>query len=110
MGRNPGATASDHRESAVRASRRIAREVDLRSSTTLNLYIDALPKGEPVNSAKESYPKSGLVRDMLAVPGLIRSFDAQRMRSTSEKIAQVGRLLMPGEGSSRLFPAKSTIA
>ena len=46
---------------------------------------------------------------MLAVPDIIRSFDAQRMLNTSQRIAQVGRLLMTGEGSSRLFPAKSAI-
>ncbi len=47
---------------------------------------------------------------MLAVPDIIRTFDPQRMRETGEQIAQVGRLLLTGEGSSRLFPAKSVIA
>lgn len=56
------------------------------------------------------YTNFGLVQDMLAVPELIRSFDADRMQPTAKAIAQIGRLLMTGEGSSRLFPAKSTIA
>jgi len=52
----------------------------------------------------------GLVRDMLAVPELIRGFDCQRMADVAGEIRDVGRLLMTGEGSSRIFPAKSAIA
>ncbi|MDA1016255.1 MAG: sugar isomerase [Planctomycetota bacterium] len=52
----------------------------------------------------------GLVQDMLAVPEIIRSFNTDRMRPTAEQIAAAGRLLMTGEGSSRLFPAKNAIA
>lgn len=63
-----------------------------------------------MNSQKSSYTQFGLVADMLAVPNLIRSFDPDRMQATSGKIAEVGRLLLTGEGSSRLFPAKSIIA
>jgi len=58
----------------------------------------------------DPYTKFGLVQDMLAVPDIVRSFDTDRMKSTAEAIAQVGRLLMTGEGSSRLFPAKSVMA
>ncbi len=56
------------------------------------------------------YTKFGLIEDMLAVPELIRSFDAGRMQATAQQIAKVGRLLLTGEGSSRLFPAKNVIA
>ena len=52
----------------------------------------------------------GLVKDMLAVPDIIRSFDADQMQPTSRQVAAIGSLLMTGEGSSRLFPAKSAIA
>lgn len=52
----------------------------------------------------------GLVRDMLAVPDIIRSFDCNRMAETATAVRDVGRLLMTGEGSSRIFPAKSAIA
>ena len=58
----------------------------------------------------EQQAKLGLVQDMLAVPDIIRTFDPQRMRETGDQIADVGRLLLTGEGSSRLFPAKSVIA
>lgn len=52
----------------------------------------------------------GLVRDMLATPAIIEQFDSTAMAETAEEIAAVGRLLMTGEGSSRIFPAKSIIA
>ncbi|MFV0445946.1 MAG: SIS domain-containing protein [Planctomycetaceae bacterium] len=58
---------------------------------------------------QEHYTRYGLVRDMLAVPDLIRSFDTERMAETGREIKQVGKLLLTGEGSSRIFPAKSAI-
>jgi glucosamine--fructose-6-phosphate aminotransferase (isomerizing) len=74
------------------------------------IHTDMIQESEHMNHMKEIYTKFGLVRDMLSVPDIIRSFDVQRMRGTSQTISQVGRLLMTGEGSSRLFPAKSAIA
>jgi glucosamine--fructose-6-phosphate aminotransferase (isomerizing) len=56
-----------------------------------------------------AHTKFGLVRDMLAVPDLIRTFDAARMAETGRAIKQVGKLLLTGEGSSRIFPAKSAM-
>lgn len=56
------------------------------------------------------YASHGLIQDMLSVPELIRSFDCDRMREISREIATAGRLLLSGEGSSRLFPCKSVIA
>jgi glucosamine--fructose-6-phosphate aminotransferase (isomerizing) len=56
------------------------------------------------------YDGFGLVRDMLDVPEIIRGFDAERMTETAMEIAAAGKLLMTGEGSSRLFPAKHAIA
>jgi glucosamine--fructose-6-phosphate aminotransferase (isomerizing) len=63
-----------------------------------------------MNSHDAGYSQFGLIADMLAVPDLIRAFDADRMQATSQQIAQAGRLLLTGEGSSRLFPAKNAIA
>lgn len=57
----------------------------------------------------EPYSNCGLVQDMLAVSEIIRSFDTDRMQSTAKKIAETGRLFITGEGSSRLFPAKSVM-
>lgn len=46
---------------------------------------------------------------MLATPEIVRTFDVNRMAQTAEAIKQVGKLLMTGEGSSRIFPAKSAM-
>lgn len=59
--------------------------------------------------SSDRYSQFGLTRDMLQTPEIVRNFDATRMVETSRKIADVGRLLMTGEGSSRIFPAKSAI-
>ena len=73
--------------------------MDSESATIIDMIAD-----------NDRYSGLGLVQDMLAVPNLIRSFDAERMRSTAEDVGNRGRLLMTGEGSSRLFPAKHAIA
>lgn len=52
----------------------------------------------------------GLVRDMLEVPDIVARFDASRMIETAREIHPIGRLLLTGEGSSRIFPAKNIIA
>jgi glucosamine--fructose-6-phosphate aminotransferase (isomerizing) len=59
---------------------------------------------------QEKYNRFGLVRDMLAVPEIIRRFNPDQAVDVARAIAGVGRLLMSGEGSSRIFPAKNAIA
>ena len=59
---------------------------------------------------EDKYAQFGLVRDMLATAEIIKRFDTGQVAETAKAIAGVGRLLMTGEGSSRLFPAKSAIA
>ncbi|MCA8999447.1 MAG: SIS domain-containing protein [Planctomycetaceae bacterium] len=56
------------------------------------------------------YQEFGLCHDMLATPEVVRGFDCQRMADTADAIKETGRLLMTGEGSSRIFPAKSVMA
>lgn len=58
----------------------------------------------------DKYTQFGLVRDMLAAAVIVERFDAQQALDTARAIAGVGRLLMTGEGSSRIFPAKNAIA
>ena len=58
----------------------------------------------------DRYAPFGLVRDMLATPDVIRRFDVHQMADTAKEIASVGKLLLTGEGSSRIFPAKSAMA
>lgn len=55
------------------------------------------------------YSQFNLVQDMLAAANVIRTFDPAVVKATAAEIAATGRLLLTGEGSSRLFPAKSAI-
>lgn len=63
-----------------------------------------------MNTHDSHYSRFGLTRDMLAVPGIVRSFDPDRTSDVAAAVRDVGRLFMTGEGSSRIFPAKSAIA
>ncbi len=59
-----------------------------------------------MNLTEKRYRDFGLVRDMMATPDVIARFDAEQANDTARAIANVGRLLLTGEGSSRIFPAK----
>ena len=50
-----------------------------------------------------------LVREMLETVEVIRTFDAERTANVAATIGRIGRLLLTGEGSSRIFPAKNAI-
>ncbi|RLS59277.1 MAG: sugar isomerase [Planctomycetota bacterium] len=58
----------------------------------------------------DRYAQFGLVRDMLATPQVVRQFNVRQMADTAREIASIGKLLLTGEGSSRIFPAKSAMA
>lgn len=62
-----------------------------------------------MNLADAKYREFGLVQDMLATPRVVASFDVEQTRDVAAHVAQVGRLFMTGEGSSRIFPAKHAI-
>lgn len=63
-----------------------------------------------MNTQETRYTQYGLTRDMLAAPEIIRRFNCQRMADVAASVRNCGRLLMTGEGSSRIFPAKSVMA
>ena len=63
-----------------------------------------------MQSNDDRYQPFGLVQDMLATPEIIRRYQVNQAADTARRIAEVGRLLMTGEGSSRIFPAKNAIA
>ncbi len=63
-----------------------------------------------MNLTDDRYRQFSLTREMLETPRIISSFDASTSKSVASDIAAAGRLLLTGEGSSRLFPAKSSIA
>ncbi|MBC7815913.1 MAG: SIS domain-containing protein [Planctomycetaceae bacterium] len=63
-----------------------------------------------MNSNDGHYQQFALVRDMLDTPEIIGQFHPNQAAEIAVDIASVGRLLMTGEGSSRIFPAKNAIA
>src|SRR3954463_2959845 len=63
-----------------------------------------------MNASDAKYSSFGLVRDMLANVDVVANFQSDQARDTGRTIAQIGRLLLTGEGSSRIFPAKNAIA
>src|SRR5687767_6210387 len=62
-----------------------------------------------MNPTDSKYTQFGLVNDMLATADVIANFNADQAIDTAKKIAQVGKLHLTGEGSSRIFPAKHAI-
>jgi glucosamine--fructose-6-phosphate aminotransferase (isomerizing) len=56
------------------------------------------------------YSNFNLITDMLAAAEVIRTFDPAVVKKTAAEVALTGKLLLTGEGSSRMFPAKSAIA
>lgn len=57
----------------------------------------------------ERYKAFGLCTDMLAAPGVVRGFDPAVAEPIAAAVKQAGKLLLTGEGSSRLLPAKHAI-
>jgi len=62
-----------------------------------------------MNLRDDRYAKYALVREMMDTVGVVRDFDPSLTRDVSRSIQSVGRLLLTGEGSSRIFPAKNAI-
>ncbi|MBA2480590.1 MAG: sugar isomerase [Planctomycetes bacterium] len=62
-----------------------------------------------MNPAQSHYNRFGLVRDMMQTPEIIAGYDTGLAVDTARRIAEVGRLMLTGEGSSRIFPAKHAI-
>lgn len=56
------------------------------------------------------YAQFGLVRDMLETAEVFRRFKTDQAGDTAKAIVNAGRLLLTGEGSSRIFPAKNLIS
>ncbi|MFO0916845.1 MAG: sugar isomerase [Planctomycetaceae bacterium] len=59
---------------------------------------------------REPYSSFGLVTDMLAAVDVVRGFDPAVVTPIAKQIPAEGKLLLTGEGSSRLFPAKNAIS
>jgi len=60
-----------------------------------------------MNVKESRYKKYALVREMTDTIGVVQSFDPKQTAEKSREIMEKGRLLLTGEGSSRIFPAKN---
>ncbi|MGH7214767.1 MAG: sugar isomerase, partial [Tepidisphaeraceae bacterium] len=59
-----------------------------------------------MNLTDNRYTPFGLVRDMMQTPEIVAAFDPSAPIEAAGWVANCGRLLLTGEGSSRIFPAK----
>ncbi|MBT8403084.1 MAG: sugar isomerase, partial [Gemmatimonadetes bacterium] len=62
-----------------------------------------------MNATDSRYSRFALCREMLDAVGVVERFDPAVTAEAAATIADVGRLLLTGEGSSRIFPAKNAI-
>lgn len=51
-----------------------------------------------------------LIAEMLEAPDLIERFDSSLVQPVYDQLSDVSRLMLTGEGSSRIFPARNVIA
>ncbi len=62
-----------------------------------------------MNLNELKYSKHALVREMMDTVGVVKKFNFKQTKDVAKKITSVGRVLLTGEGSSRIFPAKNCI-
>ena len=62
-----------------------------------------------MNLKEEKYSGYNLITEMLDTVDIVKHFDPLKTKNIAGTIKSVGRLLLTGEGSSRIFPAKNTI-
>jgi glutamine---fructose-6-phosphate transaminase (isomerizing) len=62
-----------------------------------------------MNLKDAKYKDFALVREMLETPGIVAQFDLNQTGQVAQAIAKAGKLLLTGEGSSRIYPAKNLI-
>ena len=62
-----------------------------------------------MNASDNGYFKYSLVREMMDTVDVVRGFDPDRTAKVAGEIKSVGRLMLTGEGSSRIFPARNAI-
>jgi glucosamine--fructose-6-phosphate aminotransferase (isomerizing) len=55
------------------------------------------------------YADFALTQEMLDTVDVVRNFDANQSKEVATEIASAGKLMLTGEGSSRIFPAKNAM-
>jgi len=62
-----------------------------------------------MNLQDQEYAKYALVQEMMDTVGVVKSFNVDQTKDLAGKISSAGKLLLTGEGSSRIFPAKNAM-
>jgi glucosamine--fructose-6-phosphate aminotransferase (isomerizing) len=62
-----------------------------------------------MNLKDPKYSKYALVQEMMQTVEVIKKFNTNQTRDIAEEIKSAGKILLTGEGSSRIFPAKNAI-
>jgi hypothetical protein len=62
-----------------------------------------------MNLQDTRYAKHALVQEMMDTVKIVKSFDSNQTKEVASQIRSVGRLLLTGEGSSRIFPSKHAL-
>ena len=62
-----------------------------------------------MNLQDQEYAKYALVQEMMDTVGVVKSFNVDQTKDIAGKISSAGKLLLTGEGSSRIFPAKNAM-
>ena len=60
-----------------------------------------------MNLTDPKYKDFALVKEMLETSDVVANFDFDQMKEIAKVVAETGRVFLTGEGSSRIFPAKS---
>lgn len=62
-----------------------------------------------MNLTNPDYSKYALVQEMMETIDVVKEFNPDQTKEVAQKIKASGRLLLTGEGSSRILPAKNAI-
>jgi glucosamine--fructose-6-phosphate aminotransferase (isomerizing) len=62
-----------------------------------------------MNLSNPDYSRYLLVQEMMQTIDVVKNFNPARTRAIAETLKSVGKLLLTGEGSSRILPAKNVI-
>ncbi|MBN2274936.1 MAG: hypothetical protein JXK95_11425 [Bacteroidales bacterium] len=62
-----------------------------------------------MNLQDPNYSKYALVQEMMQTVDVVKNFKPNQTKEVADAIKSVGKLLLTGEGSSRIFPAKNAI-
>jgi len=62
-----------------------------------------------MNLKDTKYSKYALIQEMMQTVEVVKKFNPNQTKGVADEIKSVGRLMLTGEGSSRIFPAKNAI-